>query len=100
MIERDVIQRNALLISAKDQYKKFGFQQMTIERVLSKAELSKSVFYKFFKSKFDLIEEVLLNEADQLSMIVNNAMSQSHDKRLISIYVAAVESYFIWCTNN
>jgi AcrR family transcriptional regulator len=100
VIERASIQRNALLLSAREQYQKFGYQQMTVERALTRAGLSKSLFYKFFKSKSDFVEGVLLNEAIQLSIRIKHAMSEVHDKCLQTTYIAVLEAYFSWCTQN
>jgi AcrR family transcriptional regulator len=98
--DKITFQRDALLKSSKNQYQIFGFQKMTIERCIDKAELSKTVFYKHFSSKFELIETLLIEESKIIAYEIVNAINQVEEKSVINCYIASVKVYFLWCISN
>lgn len=100
MPDKNTLQRDALLKSAKTQYQLFGFQRMTVERCIEKAELSKTVFYKHFSSKFELIEALLIEDSKSIAFEISSAINNVDDKSVVNCYVAAVRAYFLWCIAN
>lgn len=100
MLKKNTLQRDAILQSAKAQYEIFGFQKMTVERCIEKAELSKTVFYKHFSSKFELIEVLLIEESKDIAHVISTAINSVEDKSVENGYAAAIKAYFLWCIAN
>ena len=100
MPDKISLQRHALLKSAKKQYQTCGFQRMTIERCIEHAKLSKTVFYKHFSSKFELIEALLIEDSKNIASDIANAINTVEDKSVVNCYIASVRAYFLWCIAN
>jgi len=99
--ERKTKRRDAIVLAARKLVRAHGLQGVTLAMVAKEVELSRPNFYRFFKSKTELIAAVVAYEAGQI-----NARRQGEVMRLrsferqivrsLELAVEIVESDELW----
>ena len=67
---------DAILITARKLFWKFGFKKVSIEEICREAEVSKMTFYKFFPNKLEVARKVFDNEAEKGMMEFKSIMRE------------------------
>lgn len=76
--------RDRILNVAEKKFFRFGFYKVTIDEIVAEAKTSKAAIYRFYSSKEELVEAVLINLNDyinkNISLIVNDSSIGFLDK--------------------
>jgi len=79
--------QKAILATARALLKKYGIKKITVEEICEEAEVSKMTFYRFYKNKVHLVEDVLdeLYEKDRKKYRAIMAQKISFAKKMQKI---------------
>ncbi|MBY0244465.1 MAG: TetR/AcrR family transcriptional regulator [Sphingobacteriaceae bacterium] len=77
-----------ILKAAKELFKKFGYHKTSVNEIAKKAAVAKGTMYKYFESKQDILDDILMDYLDaNLHEIINNSVpyddEEEHLKALI-----------------
>jgi len=80
-LERKEARRRRLLGAALQVLARNGYQETSVDQIVSLARTSKSTFYEFFESREDCVREILVREGGSLIQTVLAAAAQGGDHR-------------------
>lgn len=89
--------RGQLLSAAQQAYGEHGYNGVTVELILQASGVSRPTFYRYFKSRYAIIDEVIKQANDALATAVFTAVS-AHSAALDRAK-AAIAAYFQWCAD-
>jgi len=71
--------KRAILQAARTLFAHFGPRKVTMADIAQRAHLAKATLYYYFKSREDILREIIRNEGAELWRRVNEAVAQEHD---------------------
>jgi AcrR family transcriptional regulator len=87
--------KEEILETALRQFLKYGIRKMSIKKLVDHLGISTKTFYKYFKDKEELIEEVLhLHYDQQYQLLENHSTDQNVVPLFIDIWHAAIEGEY------
>ncbi|MBN1948378.1 MAG: TetR/AcrR family transcriptional regulator [Candidatus Cloacimonetes bacterium] len=95
--EREIEQRRQeILVAARQLFLKKGFESVSMEDIAGKAEFSRVTLYNYFKSKFDLLYEIIWEalEEDDIDFLTKVENINSAYERL-KIYAKHQYEFFL-----
>jgi len=91
--------KDEILQTAFKQFFKYGIRKMSIQKLIAPLGISTKTFYKYFKNKEQLVEEVLhLHYIQQYRLFENHSADQNVIPLFIDIWYKAMEREY--STNN
>jgi len=104
-------QKEKIISAAKELISKFGFKKTTMEDIAEKVRMAKATLYHYFKSKEDILREIIKREGEIIRKKIINAVKNSKNPeekiknyaltrfrylRELAIYYASLrEDYYI-----
>ncbi|HFE52347.1 MAG TPA: TetR/AcrR family transcriptional regulator, partial [Bacteroidetes bacterium] len=76
---RRVDRKRSILEAARALFAHFGPRKVTMEDIARKANLAKATLYYYFKSREDILREIIRNEGAELWQRVNEAVARERD---------------------
>ena len=74
-----VDRKRSILEAARALFAHFGPRKVTMEDIARKANLAKATLYYYFKSREDILREIIRNEGAELWQRVNEAVARERD---------------------
>ncbi len=71
--------KRAILQAARSLFAHFGPRKVTMADIAQKAHLAKATLYYYFKSREDILREIIRNEGAELWQRVNEAVARERD---------------------
>lgn len=68
--------REAILVTAKELFWKYGFRRVSVEEICKKAGVSKMTYYKFFPNKIELAKTVFKYLVEESQVKFKNLMEE------------------------
>lgn len=69
--------QNKLIKAAMDEFLTVSFTDVSINKIISRAEISRGSFYTYFKDKEDLFEYLLDSFNQKMSTVIKNALNNN-----------------------
>ncbi|MGP1361978.1 MAG: TetR/AcrR family transcriptional regulator [Candidatus Fimenecus sp.] len=82
--ENKNLKREKILSAAYELFSKKGIQKTAIDEVVKRAEIAKGTFYLYFKSKYDLLDMVIIEKSEQLIKILINKLKEKNNTELLT----------------
>jgi len=73
-------QRQEMLAAALELFSEKGYHNVSMQEIAEKAEFAIGTFYKFFSSKEDLYQSLLLQQADRFQQALKQALEEGDDE--------------------
>lgn len=87
--------REKLLRAARKVYGEHGFDDVSVEKILLEAGISRPTFYRYFPDQTSIINEVVKTlNAEMMDQVVRATGIQAHAAERVR---AGIEAYFQWC---
>ncbi len=74
----DTTIRSHLLTSSRKLFLKFGYSKVTMDEIAREMGMSKKTIYLYFPSKLKLIEEVIDEMKNEISLGINRALNETN----------------------
>lgn len=82
--ENKNLKREKILSAAYELFSKKGIQKTAVDEVVKRAEIAKGTFYLYFKSKYDLLDMVIIEKSEQLIKILINKLKEKNNTELLT----------------
>jgi len=97
----DVLQgeelREHIIAAASVIYGNHGYRGTTIAKIAEAAGVSRPLFYRLFKDKWEILDIIIGRANDEL--VKDILVSLADTKDLFSMLSAGIDAYFNWCRN-
>jgi AcrR family transcriptional regulator len=67
--------KNRILEVAKEKFLKFGYKKVTTDEIAHEVGISKRTLYELFKTKYDLVREILLISNHYIEVIIQETLN-------------------------
>ncbi len=71
------VRKNEILDAAKEMFFSTGYEKVSIQQIISKVQIAKGTFYYYFKSKIDLLDDLVKRELDPLLTLINEVRNEN-----------------------
>lgn len=82
--ENKNLKREKILSAAYELFSKKGIQKTAVDEVVKRAEIAKGTFYLYFKSKYDLLDMVIIEKSEQLIKTLINKLKEKNNTELLT----------------
>ena len=84
--------------AAKELFRKYGYHKTSVNEIAKKSRIAKATIYKYFDSKEQVLDRILMDYLDQnLHEILNNKVSYASEEELLKALVMKTSRLsFIW----
>ena len=89
--------REHIIAAASIVYGEHGYRGTTVEKIAQAAGISRPLFYRQFKSRWDVVDIIIKRANQALLFAADKAMSETED--LFPMLSAGIDAYFDWCRN-
>lgn len=69
--------KETILLTAEEMFLQKGIRSVTVENIVDEAKVSKATFYKYFRNKEDILEQVLLHVMDSIVIRYQRMVEQA-----------------------
>jgi len=69
--------RKRLLSAIRDEFARVPFEQVSINKIICSANISRGSFYQYFKDKYDMLEYILSDYQKQMLTFAKESMEAS-----------------------
>ena len=77
--------REKILLKAKEEFLNKGTRDMSVQSLVVPLSISTKTFYKYFKNKEDLLEEILILHYNQQFAIIRDSSKEQNPVQLFVI---------------
>lgn len=70
------VKEEAVLVAATKLFSEFGYHAVGVDTIIANSNVAKMTFYKYFPSKDDLIQRVLIRRDETMRRGIENAVSR------------------------
>jgi len=89
--------REHVIAAASVIYGEHGYRGTTIAKIAGAAGISRPLFYRLFKDRWDVLDIIIERANEELLSATLVALSNTTD--LFSMLNAGIDAYFDWCRN-
>ncbi len=71
------VRKNEILDAAKEMFFTTGYEKVSIQQIIDKVQIAKGTLYYYFKSKIDLLDDLVKRELAPLLAIINEVKDEN-----------------------
>ena len=77
--------KNEILNTAQTLFYKNGYENTSIANIIETIDIAKGTFYHYFKSKTDLLDQIIDRIANQIDLIIDNVLEETEENAIAKL---------------
>jgi len=95
IVKEHQIRKNEILDTAQNLFYSRGYDNTSVADVINSVGIAKGTFYHYFKSKADLLDQIVNRQAQMIDQVIDRVLKEPEENALIELnnILAAIGEY-------